>query len=161
MPVLAHPGPSSPPPPRVRLDADDTWSALPAEDGLLRAEAPGSASDPVAVAVRHHVGPAALGSDDLAGTLAGRAASGAGREDGQVEEPFVVELGGRDWHARNVSWVDAGTDVVEVVLVTSLGGDDVASRHLVAIGRVRGAGLDADYDVLQSVLETLVVETDG
>ena len=31
------------------------------------------------------------------------------------------------------------------------------SRLVVATGRVRGATLDADYDVLQSVLETLVV----
>ena len=35
--------------------------------------------------------------------------------------------------------------------------DDDLSRLVVATGRVRGAGLEADYDVLQLVLETLVV----
>ena len=34
---------------------------------------------------------------------------------------------------------------------------DDLSRLVVATGRVRGVGLDADYDALQSVLETLVV----
>jgi hypothetical protein len=52
--------------------------------------------------------------------------------------------------------------VVEVHLAALVDGapdgaaDDV-SRLVVATGRVRGATLDADYDVLQSVLETLVV----
>jgi hypothetical protein len=38
--------------------------------------------------------------------------------------------------------------------------DDV-SRLVLVTGRVRGATLDADYDVLQSVLETLVVGSAG
>jgi hypothetical protein len=35
------------------------------------------------------------------------------------------------------------------------------TRLVVATGRVSGASLDADYDVLQSVLETLVVGGTG
>ena len=37
-------------------------------------------------------------------------------------------------------------------------GEGVVSRHVHVVGRVRGSGLDADYDALQGVLETLVVE---
>ena len=39
--------------------------------------------------------------------------------------------------------------------------DDDVSRLVVATGRVSGATLDADYDVLQSVLETLGVGGTG
>jgi hypothetical protein len=35
--------------------------------------------------------------------------------------------------------------------------DEGVRRLVVVTGRVRGATLDADYDVLQTVLETIVV----
>ena len=77
-----------------------------------------------------------------------------------MESSFVVEIGGREWVARNVSWDEATGPVVEVHLAAAVDAgapDDDVSRLVVATGRVRGATLDADYDVLQSVLETLVV----
>lgn len=156
MPVVAHPGPTSPAPPAVRFDAPDAWSAAPAGDALLRALGPGSAGDPVDVEVRHVTGPAGVGADDLVAESAARAAAAA-----QVEEPFVVEIGGREWVARNTSWDEDGTAVVEVHLATTLAGDGDVSRHVLVVGRVRGAGLDADYDALQGVLESLVLDEAG
>ena len=52
-----------------------------------------------------------------------------------------------------------GTTVAGLTVVDGApdGVADDVSRLVVATGRVRGATLDADYDVLQSVLETLVV----
>ncbi len=46
---------------------------------------------------------------------------------------------------------------MEVHLAAAVDESTDVSRLVVATGRVRGATLDADYDVLQSVLETLVV----
>ena len=83
----------------------------------------------------------------------------AARPGTEVEPSFVVEIGGREWVARNISWDESSGPVVEVHLAASVddAADDEVSRLVVATGRVRGATLDADYDVLQSVLETLVV----
>ncbi len=154
MPVVAHPGPSAPPAPAVRFEVPDGWQPQPSGDALLRATGTGARGDAVEIAVRHLSGDPALGSDALVEDSTSRAAAGAG----QVEEPFVVELGGREWHARNVSWDEDGTPVVEVHLATALDPTEVVSRHVLAVGRARGAGLDADYDALQAVLESLVVD---
>ncbi len=156
MPVLAHPGPSAPAPPGVRLEVPETWAAPPAGDALLRAAGPG-ANGRVDVVVRHR----AQAPDELAEDVVTALAAAAGGPVAEVEEPFVVEIGGREWHARNVSWDEDGTTVVEVHLVTPLPATDAASRVLHVTGRVGGEGLDADYDVLQQVLETLVVEEVG
>ncbi|MBM6401272.1 hypothetical protein [Phycicoccus sonneratiae] len=153
MPVLAHPGPSAPAPPGIRLEVPESWAASPAGDALLRAGGPG-ASGSVEVVVRHRVQPPQEAADAVVTALA----TAAGGPSGEVEEPFVVEIGGREWHARNVSWDEAGTPVVEVHLVTSLAATDAVTPVLHVAGRVAGDGLDADYDVLQQVLETLVVE---
>ncbi|WP_299444904.1 hypothetical protein [uncultured Phycicoccus sp.] len=154
MPVVTHPGPSAPPAPAVRLEIPDGWQPQPSGDALLRAAGSGAGGDAVEIAVRHLTGDPALGSAVLVEDSTSQVAGGAG----QVEEPFVVEIGGREWHARNVSWDEDGTPVVEVHLATTLDPTDVVSRHVLAVGRARGAGLDADYDALQAVLESLVVE---
>lgn len=156
MPVLVHPGPSAPAPPGVRLEVPESWVASPAGDALLRAAGPG-VDGRVEVVVRHRADP----PEDLAPDLVAALAAAAGGPEGEVEEPFVVEIGGREWHARNVSWDEDGTAVVEVHLVTALPATDEASRVVHVAGRVGGEGLDADYDVLQQVLETLVVEEAG
>ncbi|MBM6403512.1 hypothetical protein JQN72_04550 [Phycicoccus sp. CSK15P-2] len=154
MTALAHPGPASPAPPGVRLEVPDAWEAVPSGAALLRARAAGSRGDTVEVTVRQHVAATGLGSEALVATLAADAGPGGA----EVEDPFVVELEGREWHARNVSWDEGDTPVVEVHLATTVADADPVSTHVVAVGRVRGAGLDDDYDLLQTVLETLVVE---
>lgn len=155
MPVVAHPGPTSPAPPTVRLEVPDAWATLPAGEALLHVEGPGSAEQPVTVVVRHVVG--AAGVDGI--TLVEESATRAGGDGGQVEDPFVVDIGGREWAARNVSWAEVGTPVVEVHLATGLPTEgDTVSRHVLAVGRVGGTGLEPDYDTLQGVLETLVVD---
>ena len=80
-----------------------------------------------------------------------------------MEPSFVVDIGGREWVARNISWDESTGPVVEVHLASAVEAapDDDVSRLVVATGRVSGATLDADYDVLQSVLETLVVGGTG
>lgn len=156
MPVVAHPGPSAPAPPGVRLEVPETWVATPAGDGLLRTGGPGTDAA-VTVVVRHRSDPSTDGPDTVLEALATSASGPAG----EVEEPFVVEIGGREWHARNVSWDEDGTPVVEVHLVTALQPTPEASRVLHVAGRVAGSGLDTDYDLLQQVLETLVVDEDA
>ncbi|WP_392543724.1 hypothetical protein [Oryzobacter telluris] len=156
MPVLAYPGPAAPPLPAVTLEVPEGWEALPAGSGLLRARGTGSAGDPIEVGVAAH------------GVAEGTAAQGlveevtdAGAPEGsEVEPAFVVEIGGREWAARNLTWDEPSGPVVEVVLATS-SGDDASARFVVATGRVRGQGLEDDYDTLQSVLETLTVGTDA
>ena len=155
MPVLAFPGPAAPAPPPVTLEVPDGWDALPPECDLLRASGTGAAGDPVEVAVRQHTGPAGYAATDLVDAIDGLPE----RPGAEVEPPFVVDIGGREWVARHVSWDEGGGPVVEVHLAAGV--DPVEhhdlSRLVVATGRVRGTSLDADYDVLQSVLETLVV----
>jgi hypothetical protein len=155
MPVLAFPGPAAPPPPTVTVEVPDGWDALPPGPGLLRARGTGAAGDPVEVTVSHHTGPAGLAATDLVEALG----EGSRRAGTEVEPSFVVEIGGREWVARNISWDESTGPVVEVHLAAAVEepGDDEVSRLVVATGRVSGATLDADYDVLQSVLETLVV----
>lgn len=157
MTLLAHPGPGAPRAPRVTVEAPDAWSVVPAGAGLLRARGPGSAEEPVELAVRHHTAPEGHG----ARALLDEAATAPEGVSGEVEDAFVVELAGREWHARNVSWDDAAEPVVEVHLTTDLGaGGAGVDAALHVVGRVRGAAADRDYDLLQSVLETLVVAAD-
>ena len=159
MPVLAFPGPGAPSPPSVTVEVPDGWDTLPAGPDLLRVRGTGAAGAPVEVSVRGHAGPVGYAATDLVDDLAGDAT----RPGTEVEPSFVVEIGGREWVARNISWDEATGPVVEVHLAAAVdaeAGDDV-SRLVVATGRVRGATLDADYDLLQSVLETLVVGGTG
>jgi hypothetical protein len=155
MPVLAFPGPAAPSPPSVTVEVPDGWDAVPPGSDLLRARGSGATGEPVEVAVRHHTGPAGLAATELVESLT----DDTSRPGTEVEPSFVVEIGGREWVARNVSWDESTGPVVEVHLAAAVedAPDDDVSRLVVATGRVRGATLDADYDLLQSVLETLVV----
>ncbi|MGL5818081.1 MAG: hypothetical protein ACRCZD_01640 [Phycicoccus sp.] len=164
MPLLAYPGPRAPRLPRITVEVPDAWVAVPAEGDLVRTRGEGGSGDPVEVTLRHHAGPSGYTPAALLDDLA---KAPAGVTDAEVERPFAVDLAGRRWHARNVSWDEPVGPVVEVHLVTALADDtaptesgEVVSRFVHAVGRVRGAGLADDYDVLQSVLETLVVDLD-
>jgi hypothetical protein len=155
MPVLAFPGPAAPSPPPVTVEVPEGWDTGPGGFDLLRARGTGAAGEPVEVTVRSHTGPVGYAATDLVDALA----EGVTRPGTEVEPSFVVEIGGREWVARNISWDEAGGPVVEVHLASLVddAAEDEVSRLVVATGRVRGATLDADYDLLQSVLETLVV----
>ncbi|WP_377639404.1 hypothetical protein [Oryzobacter terrae] len=162
MPVLAFPGPVAPAPPAVTLEVPEGWEPVPAGAGLLRARGTGSAGDLVEVGVAAHT---AAGVD--ASVLVDGLTSASAPAGSELEDVFVVEIGGREWAARNVSWDEPGGPVVEVALVSlvdetpaegATGATGAAAdRFVVATGRVRGVGLEADYDTLQSVLETIVV----
>ncbi|MFQ6171006.1 hypothetical protein ACK8HX_05320 [Oryzobacter sp. R7] len=153
MPVLAFPGPQAPPPPAVTVEVPDGWEPVPAGPDLLRARGAGTVGDPIEVGVGTHR--AAVGA--LAEQVVEEVSTASAPEGSEVEPVFVVEIGGREWAARNVSWDEPGGPVVEVVLATSPDGSDDAAPFVVATGRVRGSGVDDDYDVLQGVLETIVV----
>ncbi|HMM94884.1 MAG: hypothetical protein IE926_09630 [Micrococcales bacterium] len=157
MPVVAHPGPSSPVAPGIRLEVPQEWATAPAGTALLRAGGPGRGGDEVDVVVVHRVG----APGETAEAVAAEAAASAAGASGEVEEPFVVEICGREWFAHNVSLDTADGPVVEVHLVTALPATEEASPVVHVLGRVRGDGLDADYDLLQQVLETLSVEEAG
>lgn len=158
MPVLAFPGPSAPPPPGVTLEVPDGWAVEPAGTGLLRAHGVGSAGDPVEVDVAAH----AVAPDVRAEDLVERVTTSSAPGGSELEPVFVVEIGGREWAGRNVSWDEASGPVVEVVLATAgAPSQEDPGRFVVATGRVRGGGLEDDYDTLQSVLETLTVRSDA
>ncbi|HET6966639.1 MAG TPA: hypothetical protein VFI44_00105 [Ornithinibacter sp.] len=135
---------------------------MPPGSDLLHVRGTGSAGDPVDVRLRSHTGPGGYAASDLLDDVASTVPAGS-----EVEPPFVVEIGGREWTARNVSWDEPTGPVVEVHLAVAVddptGDPDGRSsaRLLLATGRVEGSGLDADYDVLQSVLETMVVGGDA
>ena len=101
MPVLAFPGPASPPPPSVTVEVPDGWVVVPAGADLLRARGTGAAGQPVEVAVRSHTGPAGYAATDLVDELS---AAGSARAGTEVEPSFVVDIGGREWVAMNISW---------------------------------------------------------
>ena len=159
MPVLAVPGPLAPAPPPVTVEVPEAWEALPPGADLLHVRGPGSAGDPVEVRLRSHTGPGGYAVTDLLDDLASSVT-----EDGEVEPPFLVDLSGREWTARNVSWDEPGGAVVEVHLVVDVAGPEAAdagtdgfTRLLLVTGRVTGSRLEDDYDALRSVLETVVV----
>ena len=176
MPVLAVPGPLAPAPPLVTLEVPEAWEAVPAGWDLLHVRGTGSAGDPVDVRLRSHTGPVECGAADLLDDAAASVPEGS-----EVEPAFLVEIGGREWTARNVSWDEPSGPVVEVHLAVAVdrptgqseqngqnghseengqagpAGERPLARLLLATGRVRGDALDADYDLLRSVLETLVV----
>ncbi len=162
MPVLAVPGPVAPAPPPVTVEVPEAWEALPPGPDLLHVRGTGSAGDPVDVRLRSHTGPRGYAVADLLADLAASAPAGS-----EVEPSFVVDSGGREWTARNLSWDEPSGPVVEVHLAVAVdepGGEGEGSspaRLLLATGRVQGSGLDADYDALQSVLETVVVGGDA
>lgn len=161
MPVLAAPGPLAPAPPPVTVEVPEAWEALPPGSDLLHVRGTGSAGDPVDVRLRSHTGPGGCAAADLLDDAASSVPEGS-----EVEPAFVVEIGGREWTGRNVSWDEPGGPVVEVHLAVAVdqptGTPDEPSRVrlLLATGRVQGSGLDADYDLLQSVLETVLVGGD-
>lgn len=159
MPVLAYPGPGAPRPPRVAVEVPPSWVPVPAGGDLLRARGAGESGAPVQVAVRQHLSGPGLEVGTLVAELAVAPADVASAE---IEDPFVVDIAGREWQARHVSWDEVGGPVIEVHLATAVGpADDPSVAQFVhVVGRVRGAGLGADYDILQAVLDTLVVEGD-
>ena len=154
MPVLAFPGPQAPLPPPVTVEVPEGWEPVPAGAGLLRARGAGTAGDVIEVGVGTHRAVAGAAAEQVVEEVT----SASAPRGSEVEPVFVVEIGGREWAARNVSWDEPSGPVVEVVLATSAGEGD-AAPFVVATGRVRGSGVDDDYDVLQGVLETLVVGT--
>jgi hypothetical protein len=136
----------------VTLEVPEGWEPVPAGTGLLRAHGTGSAGDPIEVGVVAHA--VAVGTQ--ATELVEDVTSASAPTGSEVEPVFLVEIGGREWAARNVTWDEPSGPVVEVVLATPAD-DDASTRFVVATGRVRGRGLEDDYDLLQSVLETLTV----
>lgn len=167
MPVLAVPGPLAPAPPPVRVEVPEAWEAVPAGWDLLHVRGAGSAGDPVDVRLRSHTGPVECRAADLLDDAAASVPEGS-----EVEPAFLVEIRGREWTARNVSWDEPSGPVVEVHLAVAVdrpteqseqseqngqNGERPLARLLLATGRVQGDALDADYDLLRSVLETLVV----
>lgn len=155
MPVLAFPGPTAPAPPTLQIDVPEGWRPVPADTDLLATEGPGSGSEAVEITVRRHTRHAGYAAEQLADEVA---AAGLGDRPGaEVEAPFVVELGGREWLGRNVSWEGPEGSVVEVHLVTPAPGACEVAQFVAATGVVRGDAIDADYDTLQTVLETLTL----
>lgn len=154
MPVVAYPSRVRPAPPVLRLEVPDGWACPPPGDALVRVVGRGSAGDEVVVEVRHRV----EAPDASAGTVASAVATAAAGASGEVEEVFLVEIADREWTAHNVSRDEADGPVVEVHLVAVVGADDDAVSAVHVCGRVSGEGLDDDYDLLQQVLESVVVD---
>ncbi len=154
---LQFPGALAPAPPGLRMDLPGTWVAAPAETSLVRAVGPaGEDGARSRVSVDHLV----LAPD--AGVEAAMQAAIDLRARGglEVDSPFVVDLGGLTFHGVNLSWVDDGRRTYRVHLVAELEGPDPVevSRFLVLTGEVSGEQAARDYDQVQTVLSSVVLE---
>ena len=156
MPTVGHPSALSPAYPRIELTLPDDWTVEPGGDALLRAvHGRGGDLAPELTAYVHTSREAS--TDDLVDDLAGEA---EGREEGEADETFVVEIEGREWTGLNVSWIEDGEPVYLVHLVTPVEAGEVA--HLVRVtGRIAGPDSEQDYEAVQSILETAVVDPMG
>ena len=70
-----------------------------------------------------------------------------------MDPTFGLEIDGRAWRACNVSW---DTPVVVVHLVTAIDHGPVQQMVLVS-GRAEGEQVEADYDAIQQLAESLHV----
>ena len=156
MPTVGHPSALSPAYPRIELTLPDDWTVEPGGDALLRAvHGRGGDLAPVLTAYVHTSREAS--TDDLVDDLAGEA---EGRDEGEADESFVVDLEGREWTGLNVSWIEDGEPVYLVHLVTALDAGDVVQLVRVT-GRISGPDSEQDYEAVQSILETAVVDPMG
>ena len=108
--------------------------------------------------MRSHTGPVGYAATDLVDALA----DGASRPGTEVEPSFVVEIGGREWVARNISWDESSGPVVEVHLAAAVDGATDGATTTSAGWSSPPAGCAArpwtpTTTCSQSVLETLVV----
>ncbi|MDT0212610.1 hypothetical protein Q9R29_01825 [Rothia sp. ARF10] len=156
MPTVGHPSALSPAYPHIELTLPDDWTVEPGGDALVRAvHGRGGDLAPVLTAYVHTSREAS--TDDLVGVLASQAED---HEEGEAEETFVVDLEGREWTGLNVSWIEDGEPVYLVHLVTAVEAGEVV--HLVRVtGRIAGPDSEQDYELVQSILETAVVDPMG
>jgi len=152
MPTVGHPSALSPQLPTIELTLPEGWVAEPGGDALFRAtHGRGGDLAPRVTAYVHTSHDST--SDDLVDDLVSQA---EGREEGECDPMFEVELGERLWTGLNVSWVEGGEPVYLVHLLTALEAGEVT--QLVRLtGRIAGPDSESDYDAVQGVLETVRV----
>jgi hypothetical protein len=164
MPDLSYPSTALPSLPQLSVTLPEDWTALPPGRAMLRAQGPQRSGGPSpTVVVEAHTEAAGTTAEDLLARLADESDHSA-----QAEPPFQVELTGRTWTGINRGWAHASGPQVEVRLATSLGdgsgdgsdtGEHSAYARLITVtGCVGGPSVDEDYDLLQSVMETIRVE---
>ncbi len=156
MPTVGHPSAVSPALPRIELDLPDEWVAEPGGDALFLARHESAGAHAPQLTAYIHTSRQAS-TDGLVDTLAAEAAA---HDEGAADPTFEVEIGERTWTGLNVSWVEDGQPVHVVHLVTPVDGGGV-TQHVRLTGRVAGPEAERDYEVLQQVLETAVVEQMG
>lgn len=156
MALLSCPSEALPGPPRLSVDLPDDWSLLQPGLAVLRARAPERSSGQ-APELRVDVWSEEPGTsvEELLTQIAQQFAPQA-----QSEPSFVVELAGRTWTGVNLGWVGPVGTEVEVQLASPLDEGRFA-RFVTVVGRVGGESADEDYDLLQSVMETVRVEEDA
>lgn len=155
MTQLESPSPTFPGPPRVSLDVPEDWSPVPMAGTLLAARGPltdGLASN---VVIRHHTRPLGYSVPTALGDLRAFADQ---QPEGEMDEPFTLDLGGTPVVGVNVSWTDpkAG-DVVQVHLFAGTRLEGLV--HVVQVtGSVGGTDVQQDYAQLQGILQTVRIE---
>ncbi|HRC18622.1 MAG TPA: hypothetical protein PLV11_10125 [Phycicoccus elongatus] len=147
MSPASHPSAFSPAAPEVHVELAAGWTQVPAGADLVRFERHGGRAV-LTVALRT-VGRDVTLEDLLDEMVAGEHA----RPDAQVDPTFGLEIDGRAWRACNVSW---DTPVVVVHLVTAIDHGPVQQMVLVS-GRAEGEQVEADYDAIQQLAESLHV----
>lgn len=156
MPTVSHPSALSPAFPRIELTLPDGWIAEPGGDAVLRA-VHGRGGDHAPELTAYVRTSRDATTDSLVDDLASQA---QGRDEGEADETFTVEIGGREWTGLNVSWVDAGEAVYLVHLLTAVEAGEVT--HLVRLtGRISGPDSEREYEAVQAILETALVDPMG
>lgn len=156
MPTVGHPSALSPAYPRIELTLPDEWVAEPGGDALFRAvHGRGGDLAPVLTAYVHTLREAT--TDDLVDDLVTEAEA---HDEGEADPTFEVEVGERTWTGLNVSWIADGEPVYVVHLLTPVEAGEV--HHVVRLtGRVAGPESEEDYEAVQGILETAVVDPSG
>lgn len=155
MPTLSHPSEQFPGPPSVTLEVPDGWVPVRVPGTLLAARA-----SAVAEGFAPHVVVRGFSRDRSCtmGRIVGELRDAVlARRDGEIDEPFTVDLGAVPFVGVSVSWTDEriGT-VVQTHLFAGARRSGLVELVQVA-GSVAGADLDAQYGALQEVMQTVRV----
>lgn len=153
MPQLTYPSDTFPGPPSVTIDVPETWAPVRVGGTLMSCRRiEGDRGFAPNVVIRGFQRSADFTMRDALAELRGFVAE---QQDGTVDEPFDIDLGGAPFLGVNVFWTDPqiGT-VVQIHLFNSSRRGRVVDL-VQATGSVGGDDAQSSYGEVQQVLQTV------
>ena len=155
MQTLSYPSRQFPGPPSVAVEIPAEWSAVRVPGTLLaarRTSTEGAFAPNVVVRGFTRSGRFTIGR-----ALAELHGFVAGQPNGEVEQPFEVEIDGVPFVGVNVAWRDESVgDIVQAHLFAGARRGQVVDLVQVT-GSVGGSDADAEYPMVQQVMQTVRV----